>query len=95
MLAGPYIPKGGKQMNRLQVMGREGHRELVWDPDKVEAEDPEALDVIAEAEQIVEEALARGQAVFKVEAPDQPAERIERFDRTAPQTVIIPRLAGG
>ena len=23
--------KGGKPMNRLQVLGRDGHRELVWD----------------------------------------------------------------
>jgi hypothetical protein len=82
-------------MNKLQVMGRDGHRELVWDPEQVEAEDPEALAVIAEAERIVEEALARGQAVFKVEAPDLPAERIKHFDQTAPQTVIVPRLAGG
>jgi hypothetical protein len=87
--------KGGKSMNKLQVMGRDGHRELLWDPKQVEAEDPEALAVIAEAERIVEEALARGQAVFRVDAPDQPAERIERFDQTAPQTVIVPRLAGG
>jgi hypothetical protein len=82
-------------MNKLQVMGREGHRELVWDPKQVESEDPEALAVIAEAEQIVEEALARGHAVFRVEAPDQPAQRVKHFDQTAPQTVIVPRLAGG
>ena len=29
-------------MNKLQVMGREGHRELVWDPEKVNDGDPEA-----------------------------------------------------
>jgi len=76
-------------------MGRDGHRELGWELAKVEAEDPEALAVIAEAERIVEEALARGQAVLVVEAPDQPAKRIDHFDQTAPQTVIVPRLAGG
>ena len=82
-------------MNKLQVLGRDGHRELVWELEKVEAEEPEALAVIAEAERIVAEALARGQAVLVVDAPDQPAKRIERFDQTAPQTVIVPRLAGG
>lgn len=82
-------------MNKLQVMGREGHRELEWDPERVEAADPEALAVIAEAEQIIEEALARGQAAFVVEAPDQPAKRVEHFDHTAPQTIVVPRLAGG
>jgi hypothetical protein len=82
-------------MNKLQILGRDGHRELVWEMEKVEAEEPEALAVIAEAEQIVAAALARGQAVLVVEAPDQPAKRIERFDQSAPQTVIVPRLAGG
>jgi hypothetical protein len=82
-------------MNRLQIMGREGHRELVWDPAQVEAAEPEALAVIAEAEQIVEAALARGQAVFVVDAPEQLAKRVDRFERTAPQTVILPRLVGG
>ena len=82
-------------MNRLQVLGRDGHRELVWDLEKVAAAEPEALAVIEEAEQIVEAALARGQAVLVVDAPDQPAKRIERFDQSAPQTVIVPRLAGG
>jgi hypothetical protein len=82
-------------MHKLQVLGRDGHRELLWDPEQVEAEDPEALAVIAEAERIVAEALAHGQAVLVVDAPDQPAKRLERFDQTAPQTVIVPRLAGG
>ena len=82
-------------MNRLQIMGREGHRELVWDLEQVEEANPEALAVIAEAEQIVVAALARGQAVLVVDAPDQPAQRIERFDRTAPQTIILSRLVGG
>ena len=82
-------------MNKLQVMGRAGHKELVWDPEQVAAADPEALAVIAEAEQIVAEAMAHGQAVFKVAAPDQPAKRIEHFDQTAAQTVIVPRLVGG
>jgi hypothetical protein len=82
-------------MNKLQIMGREGHRELAWDPEKVDQGDPEALAVIAEAEQILAKALARGHAAFRVDAPDQPAQRIEHFDQTAPVTVIVPRLAGG
>lgn len=82
-------------MHKLQVLGRDGHRELVWDPEQVAAEEPEALAVIAEAERIVEAALARGQAVLVMDAPEQPARRIERFDQTAAQTVIVPRLAGG
>jgi hypothetical protein len=82
-------------MNKLQILGRSGHKELVWEMEKVEEEDAEALAVIEEAERIVNEAFARGQAVFRVDSPDQPAVRINQFDRTAPTTVIIPRLAGG
>lgn len=82
-------------MNKLQVLGRDGHCELVWEMEKVEAEELEALAVIAEAEQIVAAALARGQAVLVVASPDLPAKRVERFDQSAPQTVIVPRLAGG
>ena len=82
-------------MHKLQIMGREGHRELTWDPDKVGQGDPETLAVIAEAEQILTEGLARGHAAFPVGAPTPPAQRIEHFDQTAPVTVIVPRLAGG
>jgi hypothetical protein len=82
-------------VNKLQVLGRSGHKELVWDAEKVEEADAETLAVIEEAERIVNEAFARGQAVFRLDAPDQPAVRVDRFDATAPSTVIVPRLAGG
>jgi hypothetical protein len=82
-------------VNKLQIMGPEGHRELTWDPDKVEATDPETLAVIAEAERILDESLAKGRVAFRFDAPDQPAERVEKFDYTAPRTVIVPRVAGG
>ena len=82
-------------MNVLQVLGIQGHRELHWDPDEVETGNPEALDVIAEAERIVEEALARGNPVFIVESPDRPAKRVDQFDQTAKRTVVVPRIAGG
>lgn len=82
-------------MNRLQIMGLHGHRELEWDPEKVEAGDPEALAALAEAERILDEALARNHLAFKVEGADRPAERVDRLDPTAPKTVIVPRVAGG
>jgi hypothetical protein len=82
-------------MNRLQIMGRQGHRELVWDPEQVAARDPEALAAVAEAERILAEALAQGHLAFRVEEPDRPAQRIQAFDPTAPKTVIVPRVAGG
>lgn len=82
-------------MNKLQILGREGHRELVWDPEQVEAGELEAAEVIAEAERIVDEALARGHLAVRIDAPEEAAQRIDKFDYTAPRTVIVPRIAGG
>lgn len=82
-------------MNKLQVLGRTGHTELVWEQEKVAEEEPETLAVIAEAERIVDEAFARGQAVFRLDEPNGTAERINKFDATAPLTVVVPRIAGG
>ena len=82
-------------MNTLQIMGSEGHREVKWDLEKVGARDPEALAAVAEAERILEEAIAHGHLALVVEDRDQPALRIERFDQTAKQPVIVPRLVGG
>lgn len=82
-------------MNKLQILGREGHRELVWEPAAVAREEREATEVIAEAERIVEEAIARGHLALRIDDPEQPAVRIEKFDPTAPRTVIVPRIVGG
>ncbi|MEZ4736736.1 MAG: hypothetical protein R3E79_57380 [Caldilineaceae bacterium] len=82
-------------MNKLQVLGREGHKELVWDPAEVEAGDLNAAEVIAEAERILDDAVARGHLALRIDSPDQPAVRIEKFDATAPRTVIVPRIVGG
>lgn len=82
-------------MNKLQILGREGHRELVWEPKEVEAGESEALEVIAEAERIVEKALANGHLAVRIDAPEAPAERIEKFDYKAPRTVLVPPIAGG
>lgn len=82
-------------MGRLIVLGPDGHREIQWDLEAVETGDPEAVAVIQEAERILEEAWARGETAFRVKAPDQPAERLERFDRTAEQIIVVPQIAGG
>jgi len=82
-------------MNKLQIMGPEGHRELSWDPQKVEERDPETMAVIAEAEQILDNALQRGHAAFQVDDAEQPARRVNELDPTAPRTVVVPRIAGG
>jgi hypothetical protein len=58
------------------------------------AHDPEAVAAIREAERIFNEVRARGATAFKVE-PGKPVERIEKFDRTAEQIVMVPRVVGG
>ncbi|MDQ2714988.1 MAG: hypothetical protein M3Z08_08785 [Chloroflexota bacterium] len=78
----------------LRVMSRRGDDRLSWDLNKVETNDPEALAAIREAERIFNEERMRGATAFKVE-PGKPVERIEQFDRTAEQIVVVPRVVGG
>jgi hypothetical protein len=49
---------------------------------------------VREAERIFEEERKKGATAFKVES-GKPVERIEKFDRTAEQIVIVPRVVGG
>ena len=81
-------------MATLYVLSSRGDRRVTWAPGDVEAGDPEALAAIAEAEAIVARERGRGSSAFKL-APGEPAERIDVFDRTAEEIVIIPRMAGG
>ena len=46
------------------------------------------------AERIFNEERARGATAFRVE-PGKTVERIEKFDRTAEQIVMVPRVVGG
>jgi hypothetical protein len=78
----------------LRVMSRRGDDRIVWDTKKVEAHDPEAVAAIQEAERIFNEARAKGATAFKVES-GKTVERLDRFDRTAEQIVIVPRVVGG
>ncbi len=63
-------------MGMLRVMSRRGDDRVIWDPGKVEANDPEAVAAIREAERIFNEEHSRGATAFKVE-PGKPVERIE------------------
>lgn len=82
-------------MGVLAIMSWRGHTEVTWDEKAIEAGDPEAVAAVREAERIFREERARGAVAFKVESPDKPAERIDVFDRTAEQIVLVPRMAGG
>jgi hypothetical protein len=78
----------------LRVMSRRGDDRVAWDEQKVLAGDAEALAAIREAERIFAQERAKGATAFKVET-GKPAERIEQFDRTAEQIVMVPRVVGG
>jgi len=81
-------------MGMLRVMSRRGDDRIVWNLDKVGVNDPEAVAAIREAERIFNEERARGATAFKVES-GKAVGRLEKFDRTAEQIVIVPRVVGG
>ncbi len=81
-------------MAKLRVLSHLGDTTVEWDTSKAEVGDPEALEAIREAERIFEEHRNKGATAFRVE-PGKPAERLERFDKTAEQIIMVPRIAGG
>ena len=78
----------------LRVMSRRGDDRITWAAQKVVAGDQEAAAAIREAERIFAQERAKGATAFRID-PGKPAERIEQFDRTAEQIVLVPRVVGG
>ena len=81
-------------MAKLRVLSHLGDTAVDWDTSRAEVGDPEALEAIKEAERIFEEQKAKGATAFVV-APGKPAEKIDKFDKTAEQIIMVPRIAGG
>jgi len=81
-------------MAKLRILSHQGDTTVEWDVERAEIGDPEALEAIKEAERIFEEQKAKGATAFKV-TPSEPAKKLERFDKTAEQIVMVPRVAGG
>ena len=81
-------------MGMLRIMSRRGDDRITWDAKKAGTNDPEAVAAIREAERIFNEARMRGATAFKVES-GKSVERIEKFDRTAEQIIMVPRVVGG
>ena len=81
-------------MGMLRVMSRRGDDRVTWDQQRVSSGDPEALAAIREAERIFAQERAKGATAFKVDT-GKPVERIEQFDRTAEQILLVPRVVGG
>ncbi|HEX6481484.1 MAG TPA: hypothetical protein VF043_21805 [Ktedonobacteraceae bacterium] len=78
----------------LRVMSRRGDDRITWDAEKAVAGDQEAAAAIREAERIFAQERSKGATAFRIN-PGKPSERIEQFDRTAEQIVLIPRVVGG
>lgn len=78
----------------LRVMSRRGDDRVTWDQQKVSTNDSEAVAAVREAERIFAQERAKGATAFRI-SPGKPAERIEQFDRTAEQIVLVPRVVGG
>jgi hypothetical protein len=78
----------------LRVMSRRGDDRITWDEQKVQTGDSEAIAAIREAERIFAQERTKGATAFRVE-PGKPIQRIEKFDATAEQIVLVPRVVGG
>jgi hypothetical protein len=81
-------------MGMLRVLSRRGDDRVAWDVKKAEVGDLDAIAAVREAERIFAEERARGATAFKVE-PGQAPTRIEQFDQTAQQIILVPRVVGG
>jgi len=86
--------EGGTTVGMLRVMSRRGDDRVTWDQQKVLAKDSEALAAVREAERIFAQERAKGATAFRIDQ-GKPAERIDHFDHTAEQIVLVPRVVGG
>jgi len=82
------------RMANLRVMSWRGDTKVTYDVEKATAGDAEQVAAVQEAERIFREERARGATAFRIEA-DEVATRIDAFDRSAEQIVMVPRIAGG
>jgi hypothetical protein len=78
----------------LRILNGSGDTSVTWDPERLAAADPEAEAAVHEAERLFAQARAGGAVAFRV-APNEPATRIDTFDPTAKETLIIPAMVGG
>jgi hypothetical protein len=86
--------EGGTTVGMLRVMSRRGDDRVTWDEQKVLVGDPEALAAVREAERIFAQERAKGATAFRIET-GKPSQRIDQFDATAEQIVLVPRVVGG
>ncbi len=78
----------------LRIMSRRGDDRITWDQQKLQVGDLEATAAVREAERIFAQERAKGATAFRLD-PGKPAQRIDTFDETAEQIVLVPRVVGG
>jgi hypothetical protein len=81
-------------MGMLRVLSKRGDDRITWDEQKYQNGDVEAVAAIQEAERIFAEVRAKGATAFRVEA-GKAVQRIDSFDATAEQIILVPRVVGG
>jgi hypothetical protein len=81
-------------MGILRVMSRRGDHRFSWDSHSTFSSDPEARAAVREAERIFAQERQKGATAFRVETGTS-IERIDYFDATASQIILIPRVIGG
>jgi hypothetical protein len=81
-------------MGMLRVLSRRGDDRVVWDLEQAEVGELDAIAAVEEAERIFAAERERGATAFKVEAGKSPV-RIDVFDKTSEQIVMVPRVVGG
>jgi hypothetical protein len=86
--------EGGTTVGMIRVMSRRGDDRLTWDEKKFREGNSEAIAAVKEAERIFAQERAKGAIAFRIET-GKPVQRLERFDATAEQIVMVPRVVGG
>jgi hypothetical protein len=81
-------------MGVLRVLSRRGDDRVTWEAQSTLTADPEAEAAVKEAERIFRQQQKRGATGFRMESGNSPV-RIESFDPTAEEIIMVPRVVGG
>jgi hypothetical protein len=81
-------------MGTLRVLSRRGDDQVTWEAQSTITSDPEARAAVEEAERIFRQQQKRGATGFRVDGGKPPV-RIESFDPTAEEIIMVPRVVGG
>lgn len=81
-------------MGILRVLSRRGDDQVTWEAQSTLTVDAPAQAAVEEAEQIFRQQRKRGATAFRLKSGKPPV-RIESFDPTAEEIIMVPRVVGG